>query len=361
MCGTRISNLLGKITILLIICCCGMVAQGKYGGGSGEPNDPYLIFDANHMQAIGADANDWDKHFKLKADIDLSPFDGNDGRPEFNMIGEYYYAGAWVENPFTGVFDGNGHTISNFTYISSPDSDGVGLFGYTDGENCLLKDLGIIDGYIEGDMSVGLLVGCNEGTIINCYSTGSVVGTGYTIGGLIGCNGFVSEATIIDCYSTASLSGVVNQVGGLVGANIGGNVWNSYATGMVSGNSEVGGLVGSNQGGSLSHCYATGSVSGLGSGVGGLVGKKYQGSISNCYWDIETSGIEEPGEGEGKTTAEMYQQSTFTNWDFLNIWNIGENQTYPYLRTVLPSDLNKDRITNFLDIAIICEEWLIEE
>ena len=30
----------------------------------------------------------------------------------------------------------------------------------------------------------------------------------------------------------------------------------------------------------------------------------------------------------GRTTAEMMQQSTFENWDFINIWAIGENQTY---------------------------------
>ena len=56
MVGTRTSNLLHRITILLIICCCCLLAQGKYGGGTGEPNDPYLIYDANQMNEIGASA-----------------------------------------------------------------------------------------------------------------------------------------------------------------------------------------------------------------------------------------------------------------------------------------------------------------
>ena len=99
MCETRNSNLFGKITILFVICCCSLPAQAKYGGGTGEPNDPYQIGDANYMQAIGADANDWDKHFKLMADIDLAGFSGT----AFNIIAN-----------FTGVFDGNDHTISNF-------------------------------------------------------------------------------------------------------------------------------------------------------------------------------------------------------------------------------------------------------
>jgi len=44
---------------LLLLCTCALVlfnialpAQAKYGGGTGEPNDPYLIFDANQMNAI---------------------------------------------------------------------------------------------------------------------------------------------------------------------------------------------------------------------------------------------------------------------------------------------------------------------
>ena len=75
----NLSKTFGKLTIpllvLLAISFSALPAQGKYGGGTGEPNDPYLIFDANQMNAIGADSNDWDMHFILMADIDLSGFD----------------------------------------------------------------------------------------------------------------------------------------------------------------------------------------------------------------------------------------------------------------------------------------------
>ena len=63
----------------------------------------------------------------------------------------------------------------------------------------------------------------------------------------------------------------------------------------------------------------------------------------------------------GKTTAHMKQQSTFTDWDLINVWNIGENQTYPYLRTHGASDINKDNITNFLDLCIVAEQWCEEQ
>ena len=94
MCEMRNSCLLGKITVLVVICCFCLPAQAKYGGGTGEPDDPYLIYDANQMNAIGVDSNDWDKNFVLIADINLSGFTGT----RFNII--------WN---FTGVFDGNGH------------------------------------------------------------------------------------------------------------------------------------------------------------------------------------------------------------------------------------------------------------
>jgi hypothetical protein len=339
MSGTRISSLLGKITVLLIICFCCLPAHAKYGGGSGTPEDPYQIRDANHMQAIGADSNDWDKHFLLMADIDLSAFTGT----QFNIIGVRYYDSGWIINPFTGVFDGNDYTISNFTYTSN-ERDNIGLFGYVDDPNAVIKDLGLIDpnvdagtgqvigsligwlrggtttgcyverGSVAGDSVVGGLVGVNTGTITNCYSAASVSG-GHDIGGLVG----VNQDIISNCYSTASVSGD-EAVGGLVGKNyygiisncysnasvsghstfgglVGwnfGTISNSYSTASVSGDYRVGGLVGRNYD-TITNCYSTGSVAGTGSWVGGLVGENEYGTITNCYATGSVSGYRRVG------------------------------------------------------------------
>jgi len=59
------------------------------------------------------------------------------------------------------------------------------------------------------------------------------------------------------------------------------------------------------------------------------------GIVTHSYWNIETSGEpnmcgnDDPNcnNSYGKTTAEMHQQLTFLDWDFINTWNIGENQT----------------------------------
>ena len=46
--------------------------QAKYSGGTGEPNNPYQIADANDMNDIGNHPEDWDKHFVMVNDINLA-------------------------------------------------------------------------------------------------------------------------------------------------------------------------------------------------------------------------------------------------------------------------------------------------
>jgi hypothetical protein len=56
----------------------------------------------------------------------------------------------------------------------------------------------------------------------------------------------------------------------------------------------------------------------------------------------------------------MQMVNTFIDagWDFLDVWAIGENQTYPYLRQYLAADLNHDGIVNLLDVVITSKQWL---
>jgi hypothetical protein len=53
----------------------------------------------------------------------------------------------------------------------------------------------------------------------------------------------------------------------------------------------------------------------------------------------------------------MKEESTFTNWDFVEIWNIGEEQTYPFLRVYPAGDLNHDGRVDFGDFAIMANNW----
>ncbi len=136
--------------------------------------------------------------------------------------------------------------------------------------------------------------------------------------------------TITNSYSTGSVNGN-NSVGGIVGFNMNGIITNSYSTGSVNGNFNVGGLVGNNNG-TITNSYSTGSVTGP-NYVGGLMGYDNNGTITNSFWNIDIYTTDN-GFGTGKTTAEMKQQSTFTDWDFATIWAIDEtgtiNDGYPY-------------------------------
>jgi len=69
--------------------------------GSGSQDDPYLICTGDDLNTIGLFLFEWDKRFKLIADIDMSGFDGKDGRPGFNLIGISYASphisqGWWI-------------------------------------------------------------------------------------------------------------------------------------------------------------------------------------------------------------------------------------------------------------------------
>jgi hypothetical protein len=154
----------------------------------------------------------------------------------------------------------------------------------------LIQNVGLVDGSVHSNASLGGLVGSNSGTIKNSHATSNIRGQ-YAVGGLVGLN----SGTISNSYATGSVTtsdaGIGSQVGGLVGYNSG-TIDNSYSNGGVRGPSEVGGLVGGNYGW-ISNSYATGNVSGYGTNAyfGGLAGFN-SGSISNSYaeGDVTSTG-----------------------------------------------------------------------
>jgi len=249
-----------------------------FSSGNGESNDPYLISTADELNSIGHNPRLMDAHFRLENDIDLEVID-------FFIIGSRIF-------PFSGVFDGNGHTISNFNHTTKY-VDFVGLFGYVKGPMAEIRNLGLINPNINlasGD--VGSLAGyIGDGTISNCYSDGgSVNGYGH-VGGLVGS----INGSITNCHSSTTVSGI-ESVGGLVGSVISligsneytGTISNCYSIGSVSGDRNVGGLVGNNYG-YMTNCYTTGNVSGVRS-VGGLVGVNIFGQITKCYTTAGVAG-----------------------------------------------------------------------
>ncbi|MHC4558530.1 MAG: GLUG motif-containing protein [Planctomycetota bacterium] len=371
----RNPRILRTIPLLMVLFLVGMPAYAQYGGGTGEPDNPYLIYTAEQLNTIGTRQDDWGKHFRLMADIDMSSFTGTD----FNIIGYWIDRNSPDNKPFTGVFDGNDHAISNLS-CASPGRVCVGLFGHVDGYSAEIRNLRLVDPNIDApdERYVGSLVGfMGNATITGCGMEGGSVRGNDIVGGLVGYNG----GHIATSYSTGTVSGD-RRIGGLMGRNWG-NISTSYSTGEVTANSDAGGLVSGNYGSittsystaavtansdvgglasgnysSVTTSYSTGTVSGSGR-VGGLVAYNWEGAtVTSSFWDVETSGQSSDEGATGKPTAQMKQKITFADWDFLEVWDIVENQTYPFIRPQPVGDLNDDDRVNMLDLALLAEHWL---
>ena len=236
--------------------------------------------------------------FILGADIDLK-------NEEWTPIGDYSTNTSYQ---FRGIFDGNGHKISNLK-IDNPTADYQGLFGRISGAE--IKNLSLEGGQVEGNRYTGGLVGeiYNNSTINNSYSTGSVTGQGNYTGGLVGMNN--SSSTITCSYAIGEVMGQGTHTGGLVGYNSNSIITNCYSTGSVSGGNYTGGLVGvSNNNSTITNSYSTGSVTGQGSYTGGLVGYNKNSSITNSY---STGSVAGQGERTGGLVGGNIDNSSIKN------------------------------------------------
>lgn len=175
------------------------------------------VYDREGLQAISSAP---EKKYILMNDIDLS-------------------ASAWTalcseENPFTGVFDGNGHTVYGMTVSHTVNP--CGLFSYISGGT--VENLSVF-GSATGPMA-GLVAGkISGGALRNCSVRGTVTATYYG-GGICGqVRG--QGITLSQCSSAATLSGTGAAESELILGGICGGV---YGTGLV-----------------LSDCSFTGSFS----------------------------------------------------------------------------------------------------
>ncbi len=275
-------------------------------------------------------------HYALGSNLNASATSSWNGGAGFTPIGT-------LATPFTGIFDGLGHSITSLN-INLPTTNNVGFFGYI-GAGAVVRNVGLLGGSVTGNSDVGGLAGYSDGAISNGSATGSVSGgPAGNIGGLVGANygagtignsyatGSVSGAAevgglvginygpISNSHATGAVTGTAFGVGGLVGFSVSAAISNSYATGSVSGGTAVGGLVGlnTNSGATISNSYATGSVAGS-TYVGGLVGEMVQGSVLYSYSTGAVSGSSHVGGlvGYGVGTGAPNSNSTVTDsyWD----------------------------------------------
>lgn len=202
MSGKKATLFIGLIMALLAV---GSLPAGTYSGGSGDPNDPYLIADANDWLELTQTVSDWSSAFELIADIDLVGV-------SLTPIGN-------GTNTFSGTLNGNSHTLSNATM--NLDELRVGLFGYVQNGEISYLNLENVNIATSSQGAIGGLSATNrEATIHHCNVTGAVsFGSNGNLGGLVGGN---NCSVISDCHVTVTLiSTGANyiKIGGLIGSN----------------------------------------------------------------------------------------------------------------------------------------------
>lgn len=336
MISNRFQYRICVFVFLTSLLTCVNVVQA-YNNGTGGPSDPYQLAEAADLEQLASTPTDWAASFVITADIDME-------RVVLNPIGN-------LAMPFTGTFNGMGHSIGNLLiYDTDTESGGTGLFGLVDTAGVAITSVILENPTIIANTQddVGALAGrLANGIIRNCGVVGGrvfgTISSDNHVGGLIGANG---AGTVIECYATALVEGTY-ITGGLIGHNeSGGLIQDCYTTGCVvirppclsPGGQDflVGGLVGLNNG-SVLFCYADGSIHPLvgsdtctgciGSLFGGMALTSYPSPfVFSCFSDadiaVSTVGCGElpAGSVSAVTEADLANEKTFNAWDFDLTW-----------------------------------------
>lgn len=268
-------------------------AQTQPSGGDGSSESPFLITTAEELKwyasYVNGESGDNVVHTtacaKLMNDIDLSSVCG-EGKGNWTPIAKYGIYKYNGEHHFDGVFDGNGHTISNL-YINDENGSNLGLFGYvnpttkktsvknlkmanvqivgktdiaavcTSGFNATFENIEVISGSIAGLSDIYGISGC-RGSAKNCINRADVTASRYNVAGVI--------STIQDEASNCSNYGKITTGTGWAGGIAGGS--DGFTTIQNCAN--------------YGEIHVTGTVNSTDCAVGGLLGYPWNIEISNC-------------------------------------------------------------------------------
>ncbi len=367
-------------------------AAKEYAGGKGTKDSPYIIKTAEQLAKFALDVRTKKsyakKHYKLGANIDL---EGKMWISAINTSLGYTFVGFNVDTvPFSGVFDGNYHTISNMYTFDVPvrtawgDNTPLNSHYYTcntgffsDLKGATVKNLGIVNGYnANEDIGAGLLAGMvyQDSRISNCFTTGFSVG-----------NGLVGEITnynikVSNCYSSATVlcSGIAGEVYSSLTKDGTVEVSNCFFTGTRIysnskniGTSRQGNVFGriesmdtKNRLTRIYNCFAASEMY----DETGFAKSNSYGMLYDCYYSSKNSiGIEQQVTNKytdltAKSASFFKSSKNFTNkkywnddrlWDFKNTWAIDEdiNGGYPHLKKFKIHELPETKTDTWLDYA----------
>ena len=247
-----------------------------FADGNGSSSNPFLVSTYAQFCRIGGFPACC---FKQTADISA----------EYgNSIGVFSESA-----PLTGVYDGNGHTISDL-FIQNASVNGAALFNYI-GEGGTVRNLTLNNIYTTGIREAAILVYHNSGTISNCKVTSCNANTSgnYDVHSAVlavynESTGKISGCAVTDSTVASAVGWQDNKIGGLVCENKGSMINSAISTSKITGSVTYGwvraGMISSQNSGRLINCKATDCTI-----VTSSKNMDYSGRICSCNTGVITS------------------------------------------------------------------------
>lgn len=308
-----------------------------------EEAQAYNLINAEQLAGLAKLVNEGTSDFEgktitLGANIFLNDTTGAGDSSWYSKSHRIWTPIGTASHPFKGEFDGiagkNNRKIYGL-YINNPTSDYMGFFGYT--SNVKISNLDIFVGEIIGKNRAGSLVGyAAGGTITNVHTEVDVNGNN-SVGGIVGYfTGNISKSS-----GTGSVVGQ-DSVGGLAGfitgAISGTATSNSFFVGKVSGRKYIGGLAG--LGKSISYSYSESSIEGQSDYIGGLVGFATAVISNSFHSNGVVSGINYVGGLVGRTSSSVedsyslgniYAKENYVGGLIGSSYHVSKYTTEPYI------------------------------
>ncbi len=255
----------------------------SYAGGDGSEANPYQIATAEQLALLAYETNNeigGDAHYILTNDICLGGGDIWEPIGKLIAMDDDYPC-------FTGVFNGNGHTISEMLVSDCYYS---GLFGRTRGAT--IENVNIQSSTIVGGYQSGLIAGYVQNTDVNnCIVDGSIMQYPQMSGGIVGyCRNEEGETSnIINCiHNFATIFGGT-YTGGIVGASEGNGILRIEGCinyGEIIGHYMAGGILGNGKAiinDCSNHCIIYPENESDYLVAGGIAGQAGNSKITNCF------------------------------------------------------------------------------
>ena len=240
---------------------------GTKPGGSGTEKDPYQITGAAELIWLRAAVNAGEANTCAELQQDVT------------YVDEVWTSIGTSEHPYTGTFNGNGHTIRVWL-----DGWGQALFGYV-GADAKLTDIAVTKRQSKNySINASAPLACiNNGTITRCWYSGGITAKS-TLGGLV----YTNNGTIEACYVYAGQLDGGSRIEMYNGGWAGGIAYENTGT-----------IVNSYFYGDIVQAQSNGTVHDI---IGwGAIAYNNSGKVSNCYYGADG------GDGYGGKTEEQFR------------------------------------------------------